>query len=694
MADIDIKNIYDYLSDKVNEVQSKLKQKSKDEDEGETRAKEAAYESISQCKIMLDKNIDEYKKNQELDTYTVAFYGETNAGKSTLIEALRLYFKEKSKMEESELFSSKLENLKNTTTNIKELIDKCKNDLQINEDFNEKNIDEMVEILELKEKARKFSFFQKIIIFFTKEPIREQIKAINKLRTDILHIKTELEKYRDGKIIGNGKSDFTISNSEYKFSLNDQDFKIIDMPGIEGDEKIVINEIEKAVKQAHCVFYVTSEPKPPQKGENGKKGTIEKIKDHLSAQSEVYTIYNKRITNPIQLKNEIISEDATKSLKVLDDKMSEILGEHYTNTKILSARIAFLSLTKSVIPESELEGEQNKFLVKYDKDELLKKSLLPDFTSFLSNELVVNTKEKIRISNINKARSVLNLFVENIEKLIETYDAIYMEIETSFKNTQENLENSLYSSKIDVDSSLEECVESFKNKSTNRIYAIIDTNISNSDFKYYLEKVLEEEQDGLKENIEDTLKKSISKFNDRIIRDIEDFKRKISLTIKDFKETTLNSINENANININIDSGLDKMGLAGSLLGAGSLAWGTPAILALGPVLGPVILAVGAITLVISFAKSLWGMISSKYKMSQQKETASKNIDAIADQINIAIQHSLSGTNGESGIFDKMEEQIKEITELLKEPSKRIGSAVEYFSKTKNELEQISKNFK
>ena len=694
MADIDIKNIYDYLSDKVNEVQSKLKQKSKDEDEGETRAKEAAYESISQCKIMLDKNIDEYKKNQELDTYTVAFYGETNAGKSTLIEALRLYFKEKSKMEESELFSSKLENLKNTTTNIKELIDKCKNDLQINEDFNEKNIDEMVEILELKEKARKFSFFQKIIIFFTKEPIREQIKAINKLRTDILHIKTELEKYRDGKIIGNGKSDFTISNSEYKFSLNDQDFKIIDMPGIEGDEKIVINEIEKAVKQAHCVFYVTSEPKPPQKGENGKKGTIEKIKDHLSAQSEVYTIYNKRITNPIQLKNEIISEDATKSLKVLDDKMSEILGEHYTNTKILSARIAFLSLTKSVIPESELEGEQNKFLVKYDKDELLKKSLLPDFTSFLSNELVVNTKEKIRISNINKARSVLNLFVENIEKLIETYDAIYMEIETSFKNTQENLENSLYSSKIDVDSSLEECVESFKNKSTNRIYAIIDTNISNSDFKYYLEKVLEEEQDGLKENIEDTLKKSISKFNDRIIGDIEDFKRKISLTIKDFKETTLNSINENANININIDSGLDKMGLAGSLLGAGSLAWGTPAILALGPVLGPVILAVGAITLVISFAKSLWGMISSKYKMSQQKETASKNIDAIADQINIAIQHSLSGTNGESGIFDKMEEQIEEITELLKEPSKRIGSAVEYFSKTKNELEQISKNFK
>ena len=147
MAEIDIKNIYDYLGQKVDEVQSRLKQKNKDEEESETQAKELAYESISQCKMILDKNIDEYKKNQELDTYTIAFYGETNAGKSTLIETLRLFFKEKSKMEESEIFRSKLDNLNNITLKVRELIDECKNDLQIDDNFNEKSIDEMIECI-------------------------------------------------------------------------------------------------------------------------------------------------------------------------------------------------------------------------------------------------------------------------------------------------------------------------------------------------------------------------------------------------------------------------------------------------------------------------------------------------------------------------------------------------------------------
>ena len=55
MAEIDIKNIYDYLGQKVDEVQSRLKQKNKDEEESETQAKELAYESISQCKMILDK---------------------------------------------------------------------------------------------------------------------------------------------------------------------------------------------------------------------------------------------------------------------------------------------------------------------------------------------------------------------------------------------------------------------------------------------------------------------------------------------------------------------------------------------------------------------------------------------------------------------------------------------------------------
>ena len=76
----------------------------------------------------------------------------------------------------------------------------------------------------------------------------------------------------DGAIIGDGKPDFTRKATSYEFD----DFILIDLPGIEGSEEMVIGEILESVKRAHVVFYVTSSVTPPQKGEDNKKGTIEK----------------------------------------------------------------------------------------------------------------------------------------------------------------------------------------------------------------------------------------------------------------------------------------------------------------------------------------------------------------------------------------------------------------------------------
>lgn len=51
------------------------------------------------------KELDVLKDNQEWNNFTIAFYGETNAGKSTLIEALRIYFRKKSKLEQEDQFN-------------------------------------------------------------------------------------------------------------------------------------------------------------------------------------------------------------------------------------------------------------------------------------------------------------------------------------------------------------------------------------------------------------------------------------------------------------------------------------------------------------------------------------------------------------------------------------------------------------
>ncbi|GAB0053789.1 hypothetical protein YGH029_11080 [Helicobacter pylori] len=107
------------------------------------------------------------------------------------------------------------------------------------------------------------------------------------------HALLELEKFQDGATIGDGRSDNTLETKSYSFQYNNQNFVLLDAPGIEGNEKEVKEEILNATQKAHAVFYVTKKPTPPQKGEEGKEETIEKIQKQLGSQTEVYTIGNR-----------------------------------------------------------------------------------------------------------------------------------------------------------------------------------------------------------------------------------------------------------------------------------------------------------------------------------------------------------------------------------------------------------------
>ncbi|MGL2604582.1 GTPase [Helicobacter pylori] len=76
---------------------------------------------------------------------------------------------------------------------------------------------------------------------------------------------------QDGAIIGDGRSDFTLKTQSYSFQYNHQNFVLLDVPGIEGSEQKVIDQISNATQKAHAIFYVTKTPNPPQKGERLKK---------------------------------------------------------------------------------------------------------------------------------------------------------------------------------------------------------------------------------------------------------------------------------------------------------------------------------------------------------------------------------------------------------------------------------------
>src|SRR5699024_4645224 len=96
-----------------------------------------------------------------------------------------------------------------------------------------------------------------------------------------------LSQYADGEIIGDGRADFTRETQCYNLTLNGNVFSLLDVPGIEGKEELVLKEIENAIERAHAVFYITNKAAPPQTGDEGRKGTLEKIKQHLNSQTEV-----------------------------------------------------------------------------------------------------------------------------------------------------------------------------------------------------------------------------------------------------------------------------------------------------------------------------------------------------------------------------------------------------------------------
>lgn len=333
------KNIYLGVEKSIKDLQSIFKN-TDDKDEKLKKFNQEALKVFQQLERKSLKELESLKNNEEWENFTIAFYGETGAGKSTLIECLRMFFKEQSKVVQQERFRRL---------------------------YAEKN------------------------------------------HRGSGHALLELEKFQDGATIGDGRSDFTLKTQSYPFQYNHQNFVLLDVPGIEGREQKVIDQISNATQKAHAIFYVTKTPNPPQKGEEGKRGTIEKIQKQLGSQTEVWAIYNKPINNPRAFKDKLINENEKESLKILNKEMKNILGEHYMGHQIVSAQMAFYGLASALIPESDFYKNKQKFLDFFKAEVLLLyKSHFKPLGEFITEALLENSCAKIIQSNCNKALKVVN----------------------------------------------------------------------------------------------------------------------------------------------------------------------------------------------------------------------------------------------------------------------------------------------
>ncbi|GAA7252115.1 hypothetical protein Kyoto91A_13270 [Helicobacter pylori] len=416
--------------------------------------------------------------------------------------------------------------------------------------------------------------------------------------------RAELKELQDGAIIGDGRSDFTLKTESYTLKHNDQSFVLLDVPWIEGDEKKVKQQISNATKKAHAIFYVTKTPAPPQKGEERKGGTIEKIQNQLDSQTEVYTLFNKPINNPRALKDELIDENEKESLKILNEKMKAILGKHYEGHQIVSTQAAFYGLSSALLPETDFYKNKQKFLEIFKVEELLLKSQFKQLGKFIAGTLLENSRKKIIESNCNKALKV----IEKLQKAIATtidreIDPTIKELEDAQPKTYDKLDYFRDKFVSNLNNSVSRETERFKTDFRIEMYERIEKDIGNKECKEIFEYEL---QQGMKE-LDRTIEGRIKKCEEQFSKDIKEYIGQFEERIKD-SLVMLNRINIDSvsDLIFNIHSGIDKLGLFSSIGGL--------ILLLTVPVLGEIALAAGIVLGAIGVVKSLWSFLVQTIK--------------------------------------------------------------------------------
>ncbi|MBH0260314.1 50S ribosome-binding GTPase [Helicobacter pylori] len=614
-----MKSIYLGVEKGIKDLQNIFKN-ADDKDEKLKRFNQEALKVFQQLESKSLKELESLKNNEEWENFTIAFYGETGAGKSTLIECLRMFFKEQSKVDQQERFKQLYSNYQNNYQN-----------------------DE-----------------------------RKKQAILN-----------ELHSLQDGAIIGDGRSDFTLKTQSYSFQYNHQNFILLDVPGIEGDEKKVIQQISNATQKAHAIFYVTKTPNPPQKGEEGKGGTIEKIQRQLDSQTEVWTIFNKPINSPRALKDRLINESEKESLKILNKKMKGILGEHYKGYKAVSVQMAFYGLAQALIPGNDFDKNKQKFLEIFKVEELLLllyKSHFKPLAEFIVEELLKNSHAKIIQSNCNKALKVVEQLQNTIKTTIEKrIDPGIKDMQGHKEESRFNLDRSKEKFISDLENSAFSKINQFKFHFRKEMHECIERGIGNNECERIFDNELKQRETKLIEDIERRFKECEERFRGSAGKNIEQLEERVKVSLAIAERISMDSGNFDFNTDFNMDSGIDTMGLFSSIGGL--------VLLFLTPVVGEFALIAGVGLALVGVVKAMWNVFNPDYKKSQQRKEVDKKLDEACEKIAENVKSRIeSYKKGALGMIEELNAGFNEFVNHCERMKRQLEEAHEKLGYISNSI--------
>lgn len=773
------------------------------QDDAVSQEKNSAQLTLSECQQELGQQLNELRRNSEWNRFTIAFYGETGAGKSTLIETLRILLHEPSKVQARKQYDAIHAQLRASETRLQTLNDQ----VQITQDtlgrFAEQlqalresyeapaqvvshaidstqlrhtaaleQLDQQLQAAQaahqqasqavqtlqdfIEQHQRTASLWEKFKELFKQLPQKQALREaeahqqltqqkqstatgavhaqkelhqqereglekqlsdvrlacemacvqmageetrtriqLTQLQNDRLTQQAQYEQlcqqqlqYVDGEIIGDGRSDHTLLTKQYDFHLHGQDFALLDVPGIEGNEtkevalpvggkSTVYEQITSAVQRAHAVFYVTNKAAPPQTGDIQTRGTLEKIREHLGSQTEVWSIFNKKISNARHsLKGkELLSQDELASLQGLDEVMSQHLGKHYRKAISLAALPAFLVSTNHFSPGSINISRRQKILDDFTPEDLLRCTQMTPFLEFLASSLVTDCKARIKKSNFNKAHEALRGTLGKLKSIRSNFSKLYKDLGGNEQDAKAQLQSSYASLQGRLRASGSQLISNFESNVRNKVYSRIDEDISNDDFKSSLSYHIDQEQKILQQRFPATLQRDIERFQTDVKDVVDKFQEHAQELTSIYDQLNKTRLNTKIDLKINIDNGIKVGSLLLSIAGGIAAVFGT----------GGWILVIGLVGLLFSFAKSVWGWFDSDYKKSEQRKSVNQNLSKIVSQLHLSLDTGLE--EALPGVRAKLD-QIEQAIEV---PVKQTGELVALLQHSTDKLTLMSK---
>lgn len=347
----------------------------------------------------------------------------------------------------------------------------------------------------------------------------------------------------DGMIVGDGRADFTKVYEEYPMRIDGKPFTLIDVPGIEGNEEDFIDDIKKALAQAHLVFYV--------QGHNLKPdvATASKIKKYLGDWVNVYSVYNVRggafnYRNAEQRSSLIYGETKQTEL-LIKDSFPQILGDVYKGNISLQALLALCALANFSPARQDLKDIQTKVIKQFGSSEnLLKFSHFNDITSLIFQK-ASNFNEEIVEANKQKLMSLGNFFVseineemkdqsENIEKFSDELKTYGREVSNIYAATKNSLKNRLFA-KCDI----------LFSQLQRDINEVIDINSDNSDIENGINDLCDEFTSRFKNNMTSIIEEELANMGEKL--------KKKQKSLNCYKSLIEDIYYEDINPNVDID---------------------------------------------------------------------------------------------------------------------------------------------